>query len=239
MQQFANGIVLHNVRYADKKIISKIFTKQLGLVTCHVVISSSPKAKLKTSTLQPLHLIEMEMQVKQNKEVQQLLEARCYYVYKDLTTNFSKLTIAQFINEILIKTIKEHQVNEHLFEFIETCLKWLDEHQANFANLHLYFLIELSKYLGIEPFNNYSAQERFFNSREGKFLTVSEPFPLGLDESQSRLFNHFLTIDILSQTISKTQRLQLLEILIAYYQVQIPNFGTLKSLDVLKTVLSV
>ena len=50
--------------------------------------------------------------------------------------------------------------------------------------------------------------------------------------------SHCLNGDILSQIISKAQRLQLLEIVMAYYQMQIPNFGTLKSLDVLKTVLN-
>jgi DNA repair protein RecO (recombination protein O) len=236
MQQFANGIVLQNIRYADKKIISKIFTRQLGLLSCHAVISTSPKAKLKAATLQPLHLIEMELQVKQNKDVQQLLEARCYYIYRDIPVNLSKLSIAQFINEILIKTIKEHQVNEHLYEFIETCLKWLDEHPDNFHQLHLYFMLELTRYLGIEPYNNFSPHEKYFHLREGKFLNTSVPFPLGLDEAQSVLFNQCINISLLHTPLPIAQRRQLLEILIAYFQTQVPNFGTIKSLDVLQTL---
>jgi DNA repair protein RecO (recombination protein O) len=236
MQQFANGIILQNTRYADKKITSKIFTRQLGLVSCHVVVNSSPKAKLKTSTLQPLHLIEMEMQVKQNKDVQQLLEARCYYVYKTISSNVHKLSIAQFINEILLKTIKEHQINEHLYEFVETCLKWLDEHPDDYNQLHLYFMLELTRYLGVEPYNNYSAKENYFDLREGKFLPVALPFPLGLGASQSSLFHHCLNIDLLSVQLSLSQRRELLEVLIAYLQIQVPNFGTLKSLEVLQAI---
>lgn len=238
MQQFANGIVLQNIRYADKKLISKIFTRQFGLVNCHVVMSRSPKAKLKTGTLQPLHLIEMELQIKQNKEVQQLLEAHCYYVYKDLNQNFQKLSIAQFINEVLLKVIKEQQVNEHLFEFIETCLKWLDEHPDHFANLHLYFLLELLRYLGIEPYNNFSGTEPFFNCREGRFIPLGEPFPLGFDKEQSLMFAHFLNADVLPLPLNKIQRQHLLDMLLAYYQFQVPNFGQLKSVEVIRSVLT-
>lgn len=238
MQQYANGIVLQNVRYADKKIISRIFTRQLGLINCHAVLSQSPKAKLKMATLQPMHLIEMELQIKQNKDIQQLHEARCYYIYKDLSTNFAKISITQFINEILLKVIKDHQVNEHLFEFVETCLKWLDEHPDHFANLHLYFLTELLKYLGIEPYNNYQTHAPFFNCREGRFIPLAEPFPLGFDEQQSRLFATILNANILTMTLNKTQRQNILDLLLAYYQFQVPNFGTIKSLDVLRTVLN-
>ena len=31
----------------------------------------------------------------------------------------------------------------HLFEFIETCLKYLDDAQENYINLHIYFLIDV------------------------------------------------------------------------------------------------
>ena len=41
------GIVLHNIKYADKKIISKIYTKDFGLISANVNVGNGPKAKIK------------------------------------------------------------------------------------------------------------------------------------------------------------------------------------------------
>lgn len=178
------------------------------------------------------------MIIKQNKEIHQLTEARCYSVHANISTSLSKLTIAQFINEILIKTLKEQSPNKYLFEFIETCLKFLNNTEAEYVNLHLYFLSELTKYLGFEPQNNFSPALPFFDCREGCFSNLSLTFPLGLSKDDSILFSEFLKINSLKTNISHAQRQNLLEILIVYYKLHIPGFNEVRSLEVLKEVLA-
>jgi DNA repair protein RecO (recombination protein O) len=232
------GIVLQNIKYADKKIISKIYTRHYGLLTLHVVTGTKPSSKIKTSGILPLTQVEISLVLKQNREVQQLTETRCTYIYHSLNRDYNKLAIAQFLNEVLCKSIKEHQANEALFEFITHAYKWLDENSENTSDFHIYFLFELSRHLGFEPHNNYDQHHIYFDTREGKFSTQALSFPLGLDAVQSKLFLELFDEDLLHKKFGRSARAELLECLLAYYRMQVAGFNELKSLPVLKELFA-
>jgi len=232
------AIVLQSIRHGDKKLILKLYTRHNGTITVAASAGKSASSKIRSSSILPLNLIDAEMIIKQNKEVHQLTEASCYYVHTNISTSLSRLSIAQFLNEILIKTLKEQSGNEHLFEFIETCLRYLNDTESRYANLHLYFLAELTRYLGFEPQNNYSAAYPFFDCREGQFSALSLALPLGLNKEDSFLFSEFLKVNSLQVNITHAQRQTLLDILLAYYKLHVPGFNDLKSLEVLKEVIA-
>ncbi len=226
------AIVLQAIKHADKKFILKLFTHNNGLVTAAVALNKN----IRSSHVFPLSLINAELILKQNKEVHQVTEASSYYILSNIPNSLSKLSIAQFLNEILLKTIKESAANKHLFEFIESCLVYLNDTETEFINLHLYFLAELTKYFGVEPQNNFSIQTPYFDCREGQFSSMALAFPLGLNKEDSLLFSEFLKVNALKSRISNEQRQIILEILLAYYRLHFPGFGTIKSLEVLKEI---
>lgn len=226
------AIVLQAIKHGDKKFILKLYTYKNGLVTAAIALNKNIRA----SSIFPLSLINIELVLKQNKEVHQVTETSNYYLLSNISTSFSKLSIAQFLNEILLKAIKESATNPHLFEFIESCLIYLNDTEKEFVNLHVYFLIELTKFFGVEPQNNYSANSRYFDCREGQFSGISLAFPLGIDREDSFLFSEFLKINALKTKLSNKQRHTLLEILLAYYRIHFPGFSNLKSLEVLKEI---
>lgn len=232
------AIVLQSIKYGDKKIILKLFSRHNGLLTTAVVVGNSPSSKIKPGTVFPLNMLDVQLIKKQNNDVHRLTEASCYYISASVPGSISKLSIAQFLNEILIKSLKEQAPNPHLFDFIEGCLKFLNESGNDHINLHVYFLMEFTKYLGIEPHNNYSPGS-FFDCREGRFTPVNLSFPLGLTHEDSLLFSEALRVNCLTEKLSNEQRQKLLEILLAYYQMHIPGFSRLKSLEVLREVVTV
>jgi DNA repair protein RecO (recombination protein O) len=238
MLHTTEGIVLHNVRYADKKIISKIYTRDFGLLTLNVNIGSTPKSKIRIAVMQPLSQLELVLSLKENKDVQQLIEAKCTYVYHRLPVDFSKSSIAQFINEVLYKCLKDQTRNEDLFHLIVKTYQWLDVNEGHYYDLHVYFLFELTKHLGFYPSNNISLHEKYFDTREGKFHSMSQSFPLGFDEAQSglfsQLFNH--TLDDQRQ-FNKQERQMLLDCLMAYYRMQVPGLPEFRSHQVLRETL--
>src|ERR1700752_1489138 len=105
------GIVLQNVKYADKKIISKIYTNEFGIISVNAFISKSSKSKISNSLIQPLSLVEIEISFKENHDIHILKEIRLVHQYQNLHENFHKLCIAQFMNEVLIKCLKEQAPN--------------------------------------------------------------------------------------------------------------------------------
>src|ERR1700753_1315468 len=105
------AIVIQALKYGDKKYILKLYTRQHGLVTAVAVIGKSAASKLKQSSVMPLNLLDVELVLKQNKEIHQLTEASCYCIHTHISGSLSKLSIAQFLNEILLKALKEQSGN--------------------------------------------------------------------------------------------------------------------------------
>ena len=239
MLHTTQGIVLHNVKYSDKRIISKIYTKDFGLLRLNITVGNAPKSKIKAGIIQPLSQLEFILSIKENKEVHQLVEAKSIYSYQHLSTDFYKLCIAQFINEVLYRCLKEQTRNEELYEFVTNIFQWLDSNDKNFSDLHLYFLFAFSKYLGFYPLNNYSPANKYFDAREGQYHSYSQSFPLSFDEKQSRLFLQLFSFSLNDhQPFNRMDRLDLLECLMVYYKFHIPGLNEFKSFNVLQETLN-
>lgn len=231
------AIVLQAIRHGDKKYIVKLFTEKHGLVTAIANAGKSPAAKVKTATLLPLTLLNCELVLKQNRELHQLNETSCYFISPGFGDGIAKLSIAQFLNELLIKTIREQTPNEALFSLTETCIRFLHDSEQDFINLHLYFMVELCRHLGFEPQNNFSNQRPYFDCREGQFSDYPLVFPLGLNREDSELLSICLSGGILQMRLTNAQRRVLMEALLAYFKLHIPGFHELKSVEVLQIVL--
>lgn len=238
MQLKDKAIVLHSIKFADKKHIIKLFTREHGLLTCMARLSNSPSSKLKPSSLMVMNLIDAEISKKENKDIQLLLEANCYFIYTNIHTDFKKLSIAQFINEILNKTLKDQTSQPELFDFINESLIYLNDSETNTSNFHLYFLMKLLEFFGIEPINNFNSINAFFDCREGKFSPIELGYPLGLNELNSELFSKSLSSNLLSEKITNTQRANILDSILAYYKMHLPGFNDVRSLDVLKEIVT-
>lgn len=239
MLSSTKAIVLHTLKYADKKSISKLYTLDYGLINVNINVGSSPKSKIKPAIIQALSQLEIVVLLKENKDIHQLIEAKPYYIYNSLSTNFSKLCIAQFINEVLYKCLKEQQANSELFEFVTHIYQWLDTETENFNNLHVYVLFELTKYLGFKPSNNKTHHDKYFDTREGKFQSITQSFPLGFDDYQSELFTKLFDFNLNTPLLfNKLERQCLLECLMAYYKMHLPNIHEFKSYQVLQDTMN-
>lgn len=234
----SEGIILQNIKYADKKIILKVFTKNFGLLSFYAVVSKAPTSKIKTASVLPLSIVELSFPHKQNKDIQQLFEVNLLFVPYNIGRNYYKLAIAQFINEVLVKCIKEHLPNEELFEFVAETFKSLNESEDGFSNTHINFLLELSKHLGFEPLNNFNTQNQYFDTREGKFSPMAMSYPIGLNKEQSLLFSKTLNANTSTLPLNRDERNEILESFLALYKMHVSGFGDLKSYGVLKELFA-
>jgi len=236
MQIKDKAIVLQCIKYADKKTIIKLFTQQHGVITCLARVSNSHSSKIKASALMPMNLVDIEVIMKENKDMQVLTEINCFYIYNSIHTDFNKLSVFQFINEVLNKTIKEHITQTELFDFMHDSFMYFDKTQDSIANFPHYFLFQLLNYFGIDPINNFDARNTYFNCREGKYTMEELPLPIGLNKESSALFSAALSANLLSEKLSNAQRSNLLESILAYYKMHIPGFNDVKCLGVLREI---
>ncbi len=234
------AIVLNSVKYSETSLILKIYTEEFGLQSYMVRGVRSKSAKIKPALLQNLSLIDLEVYHKEKKSIQTIKELRPDYTFTSIPFNMKKSAIAVFMNEILYKSIREEEQNTGLFGFIYESVKLLDMESGINPNFHLLFMVQLTRFLGFFPKNNFSAGINVFDLQEGLFKNTDIPGDLLLQMPASQYLSILLNSsfdNIKTLSIPAKIRGLLLENLIRYYSLHLPGFGTVKSHIVMKEVL--
>jgi DNA repair protein RecO (recombination protein O) len=216
------GVVFRFTKYGDTSIIVTIFTAEFGLQSYIVNGVRSKNTKTKIALYQPLTLLELVVYYKENAPIKRIKEIKCLHPYQTLHADIRKSTLALFINEVLNKVVKEESHADELCEFIIASFITLDMLPANVENFHLVFLLKLSRFLGFGAGN--------VNEVLGWRLTdpVVESALVKLIQSDYH--------DIVPMT--NDNRRELLSLLIAFYNDHTQMLGEMKSLQVLREVLS-
>lgn len=236
-----SGIILHTTNYSDTSLIVKMYTQHFGLQTYMITGVRSKRSKNKASLFQPLAQVDLEVKNSERSSLQRVSELNIHYHYTSIPYDIIKSSIALFINEIMVKSLKESHPDEALFFFLKNSLTILDLQQDNCANFHVCFLVGLSRCLGFYPQGQYSQSTPVMDLREGRFIDHYPSHPDYLDPAQSRLFYSLMNTGFDSLTslqISRAERRQLLNTLILYYQLHISAFSSIKSLEILEEVIS-
>ena len=234
------AIVLNSVKYSETSLILKIYTEEFGLQSYMVRGVRSKSAKIKPALLQNLSLIDLEVYHKEKKSIQTIKELRPDYTFTSIPFHMKKSAIAVFMNEILYKSIREEEQNTGLFGFIYESVKLLDMESGINPNFHLLFMVQLTRFLGFFPKNNFSAGINVFDLQEGLFKSTDIPGDLLLQMPASKYLSILLNSsfdNIKTLSIPAKIRGLLLENLIRYYSLHLPGFGTVKSHIVMKEVL--
>jgi DNA repair protein RecO (recombination protein O) len=237
MLQSIRGLVLQHIKYLDKKNILKIYTLEHGIQSYSVYISHSKSSKIKPAYIQALNQIEFTADVHRNRDIQNIRDIHVTHIYQSLFSDMAKNCIAVFLNEVLIKCLKEQAANKELFFFLCNKLSQLDVSAKNEANFHLVFLLELSSYLGFQPDAGYTPTRNLFDLQEGIFIDKVPEHPYYTD-SETSLYLQKLFIERENYACSAKERSEVLNALLLLYRLHIPNFGELKSLPILKEVLA-
>ena len=217
----SRGIVLRFTKYGDTSLIATIFTEKVGLQSYMIKGARSSKSKIKMALLQPLTILDMVAYHREQAQTQHIREMKCDYIFKNLPQDQTKKTIAFFIAEILNRAVKDQSHPEELFRFIENTLIALDESESKTENFHLEFLIGLSRQLGFGP---------------GRWneITLGRIIP----QEDANILQDLIDSKKLLAPITTEQRRALLNIMLDFYQHHLDNFGKIKSVEVLREILS-
>ncbi len=138
-----------------------------------------------------------------------------------------------FLSEILKDAIQEEETNPALYHYLSNSFNYLDVTE-DFANFHIYFLLNLTQYLGFYP-DITEDKAMYFNLLEGIFQEKSTSIYCEEGKHVEALREFFgINFDALSQIkLNKTTRLEVLHLLIRYYQLHLQGFKKPKSLAIL------
>lgn len=228
------AIVLHTLKYAEADLIAHCYTLSDGRKSYILRrILKSKKGALKVSLFQPLTQLEIIANHKNKGTLESIREAKVLFPYKTLHTDVVKASVVMFLSEVLKDAIKEEEANRALYHYISNAFNFLDTLE-DFANFHIYFLLNLTRYLGFYPSLN-EGNDSYFNLLEGVFQEKSTNSYCEEGMHVQALMQFFgINLEALSQIkLNKTTRLEVLHLLIRYYQLHLHGFKKPKSLAIL------
>ena len=242
MNTKTQAIVLSKIKYSDASYIVNLFTVKLGKVAVFVRISNSKaKDKVKPALFFPLNIVEIELNLKTTRNIQTLKYCNFVETINNICTDVYKASVAQFIAEVILKTLKDEQTDMIFYDYLKSIILQLNKQTGLTQNMHLVFLKEYAKILGFQITNNHSELTPYFNLREGMFLPSYTTVEESLDIELSSVLSDLLTINLNSLgqfNVNYAIRKKLLASLILYYGLHIENLPEIKSLKVLNEVFT-
>jgi len=240
MLEKTKGIVLHSLKYSENSLILIVYTEEFGRQSYMLSGIHSKKSGTK-KLVQPLSLLSIEVYYKSSRELQKIKEYKSLSTLSGIHSSIAKTTIGLFIAEILYRTIKEEEKNTNLFDFLVNSIQYLDLSDKGVENFHLVFLIQLSKFLGFFPHDNYDTYHTYFNVLHGSFTTFTENDKNLLNENESLWMKKIINMsysDLQQLEIAGSMRSLILEKLILYFQIHCEGLGQVKSHKILQEVFS-
>ena len=233
------GIVLNNIKYSESSIIVKIYTEGFGLQSYLIRSAKSKKSKLKAGIFQPLTLLELIVNHNKKSKLHSIKEITNCFQFNEISVDIKKSSVALFIAEIINKSIREEEQNKSLFDFLFDTIQSLDKKEGRISEFHLYFLLDLTNFLGFYPQNNFGERCAIFNLYDGKFQEHAPEHPYFIEKELSKCLNEIIEISNIDRDkhqIPAVARKHLINKLIDYYRIHLNGFSTVKSHTVLEEI---
>lgn len=235
----ANGIVLHTIKYGDTSLVAYILTDAIGRQTYMVQGVKSRKGKgNKAAMLQPMFLLQFEGVPSPRSQMDRIKDLSLARPLMSIPFDVRKSTISLFMSEVLYKLIKEVEPNSPLFGFVRDSVIALDAMDNGVANFHLWFLVQMSAFLGFYPANTYSEGD-YFDIVEGAFTGTKPEHSLLLERENASLLGTLLSLspaELGEVAMSRGQRGDFLSGLLQYFGYHLDTIHRIQSLKILAEV---
>ncbi len=231
----SEGIVLKSLKYSETSLILDIYTQEKGLQS--FIVSGVRKAKSKMANVfSPMNIIDL-VAYNSNDKLSRIKEGTYAYTFANLNMDVVRSSIGVFLIDLARSCIKEKEQNEGLYHYLKNELVELDTHPKDIANLPLRYCISMASHLGFSLSSDYHPERPFFDLGSGQFIEDDIRRKYTLDEEKS-LQLHSLMSHSPTLRLTRPQRAELLDDLIKYYKIHVEGFHELRSLNVLRTILS-
>ncbi|MEE9374230.1 MAG: DNA repair protein RecO [Saprospiraceae bacterium] len=233
----SQGILLRTVKYSESSMILDMYTLDKGRRSFIISGIRSKQAKTKAGLLQVMGLVDFVSYNKDTNSLIRIKEIKADQLYQKIPFDVLRSCLGVFMMEVCAKAIKETEANPHLFDFIRATLLRLDELElSRLSLLHIQFLLGLSKHLGFAIQNDYTENNCYLSYRDGCYSDRDFGPQYSMDKDSSVALHQIMLKRI--DRVPKKLRDKILDQLILFYKYHLDGFGTIKSLDVIRSVFS-
>ena len=239
------GIVLRTVKYGETSLVVTIYTELFGVQSYMVngVRSSSKKGPGKANLFQPAAILDLVVYHNDLKNLQRIREFKWAVLYQHIFFDVLKNAVALFMIELLQKCLRQPEPNAQLFYFIEDAFVHLDACESRvLANFSLFFILHLAGFFGLRIDDVYSERLPFFDLVEGQFVSEHPQHPHVLEGVYSYATAQVLRArqpgELQELALNQDTRRILLQAYLKFYAQHVPDFGEMRTLAILQTILS-
>ena len=239
------GIVVRSVKYGETSLVVTMFTELFGLQSYLVngVRIATKKGTPKASLFQPAAILELVAYHNEFNSLQRLREYKWDFLYQNILSDVHKNAVALFMMELLGKCLKQPEPNPDLFYFVEDALKHLDK--ANMAvtgNFPLFFALHLAVFFGFRINDEFSEEKHYLDLQEGRFAEDQPLHQYYLIDREAAAVSDILKIlqphELEQVFLNQDMRRRIMHGLEQYYAFNVPEFGSLRTLPVLREIMS-
>lgn len=222
------GIFLQRISYSESSAIVSYFTLNHGFQKFLFL-----GAKKKSNLLFPLNVQELVYYHRNESELGKLTHAESTMDVRNIPFDPIRSSIAFFVAEVIQKCLTHTEKDYHLFAFLKEKIIALDQ-EDELAMFPIRFLLDFTFYLGIEP-QILDEDHLHFHLEEGVFSAHAQRDRFCSEACSEALLQ---LLNDRSVIFPYTLRKEAIDVLLMYYKLHLENFGSIKSKEVLETVLS-
>lgn len=243
MTHKTKGIVLRTVKYGETSLVVTILTELFGVQTYMVNgVRTAKKNGGRANYFLPGAILELVVYHHEQKNMQRIREFGWAALYETVLSDVIKNCVALYMMELLYKSQKQPEENNALFYFCEDVLLHLDKaDKVVAANIPLYFTLHLCYFSGSKLNDNFSNIDTILDLQEGCFVEERPLHPHFIEGELAEVTAQLLKVmqpeELSAFHLHHEKRRKLLQYYHTYYALHIPDFGEMKTLEVLEDVL--
>lgn len=241
MLERTKAIVLRLTRYKDDSVIVDVYTHLRGKISFACKWQHGKRSSRLCNVLTPLNVVEVVYDYRMNQSVLRMRSVETVMPFVSIPYEPVKAAIALFVSDFLSQALKHEERNEALFLYMQNALEWLDGVQDGYSNFHIVFLVRLSRFLGFMPDVSGETDGRLFDMRNGVLIDGLPKHGDYVDAEETAVLPLLLKVNFSNMWLLKLnrhQRYRILELILRYYRIHIPEFPELKSLDVMRELFA-
>ena len=159
--------------------------------------------------------------------------------YEATMTHPSKAAQCFYMAEIVDRTVREVEANPRLWTFLRQAVEMLALADDGAANFHLVFTTRLCYLLGFRVDVESYEPGMMFDVSEGVFTRSPIFHPYYLQAESAAWLHRLLRTDfahLADLRLGRSERGVLLDMMLTYLRIHMPEMGTVRSVEVLKTL---
>lgn len=233
-REHLEGIVLQKTHYSESSLILKLLTDRNGIQS---FIFQGAKRKHKNGQLiSPLAILSVDYSIRGDSQLGKIHHITPALVYQAIPFDPYKSSSVFFVNEVLLKTVKEAAIDTTMYHFLRNALVLLDTSER-VANFPIWFLYQFTRYLGVYPQED--SNGIYLDLQEGRYVPSPPLHPLYLSREKSSILKTVSGMkfgDAHEFRLSLDIRRELVNDLLRYYRTLFDHFSEIKSVGVLEAV---